>query len=89
MNVRWVLMTMLVAGLAAGAAATMFWFPPTTDSGTSAVTVPAQALHDVSRAAALRLRAAGIPARFLQGGLEGWVAAGQPVERKDAPAKAG
>lgn len=45
--------------------------------------------HDVSRAAALRLRAAGIPARFLQGGLEGWVAAGQPVERKDAPAKAG
>lgn len=46
--------------------------------------------HDVSRVAALRLRAAGVPARFLQGGLEGWVAAGQPVESKnDAPAKAG
>jgi len=35
--------------------------------------------HEVSRAAALRLRAAGIPARFLHGGLEGWVAAGRPV----------
>jgi Fe-Mn family superoxide dismutase len=35
--------------------------------------------HEVSRAAALRLRAAGIRARFLHGGLEGWVAAGHPV----------
>ena len=35
--------------------------------------------HDVSRAAALRLRAAGVEARFLQGGLEGWAAAGLPL----------
>jgi Fe-Mn family superoxide dismutase len=41
--------------------------------------------HEVSRATALRLRAAGFKARFLQGGLEGWAAAGQPVQSK-APA---
>lgn len=35
--------------------------------------------HEVSRCTALRLRAAGVKARFLQGGLEGWVASGQPV----------
>lgn len=38
--------------------------------------------HDVSRAAALRLRAAGVEARFLSGGLEGWAAAGLPVRPK-------
>lgn len=35
--------------------------------------------HEVGRCTALRLRAAGVKARFLQGGLEGWVASGQPV----------
>lgn len=40
--------------------------------------------HEVSRAAALRLRAAGIPARFLEGGLDGWAASGQPVQPKPA-----
>ena len=40
--------------------------------------------HDVSRAAALRLRAAGIKARFLQGGLEGWAASGHALQPKDA-----
>ena len=35
--------------------------------------------HDVRRGAALRLRAAGVEARFLLGGLEGWAAAGLPV----------
>jgi superoxide dismutase, Fe-Mn family len=39
--------------------------------------------HDVSRAAALRLRAAGIHARFLSGGLEGWAASGQPLQPKE------
>ncbi len=38
--------------------------------------------HEVSRATALRLRAAGIPARFLQGGLDGWAASGQPLQPK-------
>lgn len=38
--------------------------------------------HEVSRSAALRLRAAGIKARFLQGGIDGWIAAGQPVQAK-------
>jgi Fe-Mn family superoxide dismutase len=40
--------------------------------------------HDVSRAAALQLRAAGINARFLQGGLEGWAASGGPTQPKKA-----
>lgn len=35
--------------------------------------------HEVSRAAALRLRAAGIDARYLKGGIDGWIKAGQPV----------
>lgn len=38
--------------------------------------------HEVSRAAALRLCSAGIQARFLQGGLDGWAASGQPVQLK-------
>ncbi|MBU0746495.1 MAG: superoxide dismutase [Gammaproteobacteria bacterium] len=42
--------------------------------------------HDVSRATALRMRAAGIKARFLQGGLEGWAASGQMLQPKE-PAK--
>jgi superoxide dismutase, Fe-Mn family len=40
--------------------------------------------HEVSRATALRLRAAGLNARFLRGGIEGWQAAGRP--RVDKPA---
>lgn len=35
--------------------------------------------HEVSRATALRLRAAGVNARFLAGGLEGWRAAGRAL----------
>ena len=38
--------------------------------------------HEVSRATALRLRAAGVQARFLGGGIEGWQAAGRPVVAK-------
>ncbi len=35
--------------------------------------------HEVSRATALRLRALGVPARFLAGGIEAWTGAGRPV----------
>ena len=40
--------------------------------------------HEVSRATALRLRAAGLQARFLQGGIDGWARAGRPLEAKAA-----
>ena len=40
--------------------------------------------HEVSRATALRLRAAGLPARFLRGGIDGWRAAGRPLVEKPA-----
>ncbi|WP_298214709.1 Fe-Mn family superoxide dismutase [Acidovorax sp.] len=40
--------------------------------------------HEVGRSTALRLHAAGIKARFLQGGIDGWVASGQPVQLKAA-----
>ena len=36
--------------------------------------------HEVSRGVALQLRAAGIEARFLRGGIEAWQAAGLPLE---------
>lgn len=35
--------------------------------------------HEVSRATALRLRAAGLNARFLIGGIDAWQAAGRPL----------
>ena len=35
--------------------------------------------HEVGRATAMKLRAAGIDARFLRGGLDGWKAAGGPL----------
>ena len=35
--------------------------------------------HEVSRATAMRLRAAGLRARYLRGGIDGWQAAGLPV----------
>ena len=38
--------------------------------------------HEVGRATALRLRAQGVNARFLRGGIDGWQAAGLPVEPK-------
>jgi superoxide dismutase, Fe-Mn family len=39
--------------------------------------------HEVGRATAMRLRAAGVEARFLRGGLDAWKAAALPVQRKD------
>jgi Fe-Mn family superoxide dismutase len=38
--------------------------------------------HEVGRATALRLRAAGLRARFLRGGIDGWQSAGRPVQPK-------
>lgn len=41
--------------------------------------------HEVSQGAAARLRAAGLDARFLIGGIEAWKAAGLPLQAKPAP----
>ena len=38
--------------------------------------------HEVGRVTALRLRAAGLNARFLRGGIDGWQSAGRPVQPK-------
>jgi Fe-Mn family superoxide dismutase len=38
--------------------------------------------HEVGRATALRLRAQGVNARFLRGGIDAWQASGRPVEPK-------
>jgi Fe-Mn family superoxide dismutase len=38
--------------------------------------------HEVGRATAMKLRAAGIRARFLRGGFDGWKAAGGPLSKK-------
>jgi superoxide dismutase, Fe-Mn family len=38
--------------------------------------------HEVGRSTALRLRAAGIDARFLRGGIDGWQAAGEALVPK-------
>jgi len=39
--------------------------------------------HEVGRATALRLRAQGVRARFLSGGIDAWQAAGRSVDAKD------
>jgi Fe-Mn family superoxide dismutase len=38
--------------------------------------------HEVGRATALRLRAAGVNARYLRGGIDGWQAAGRSTQTK-------
>jgi Fe-Mn family superoxide dismutase len=38
--------------------------------------------HEVGRATALRLRAAGVQARFLRGGIDAWRAAGRPLDEE-------
>ena len=40
--------------------------------------------HEVGQATALRLRAQGVRARFLRGGIDAWQAAGRPVDAKGA-----
>ena len=42
--------------------------------------------HEVGRATALRLRAAGLNARYLRGGIDAWQAAGQSTQDKDSGA---
>jgi len=44
--------------------------------------------HEVGRATAMRLRAAGLKARYLRGGFDGWKAAGRPLQDKPAQASA-
>lgn len=41
--------------------------------------------HEVGRATAMRLRAAGLNARYLRGGIDGWQSAGLPLVDKPAP----
>lgn len=41
--------------------------------------------HEVGRSTALRLRAAGVNARFLEGGIDGWQLAGRPIAAKAEP----
>jgi Fe-Mn family superoxide dismutase len=38
--------------------------------------------HEVGRSTTMRLRAAGVNARFLSGGIDGWKAAGRPLATK-------
>ena len=45
--------------------------------------------HEVGRSTALRLRAAGFNARFLQGGIDGWAASGNAVCAKAEAQRAG
>src|SRR5206468_3467224 len=40
--------------------------------------------HEVGRSTAMRLRAAGVDASFLQGGIDGWNAAGRPLASKQS-----
>lgn len=40
--------------------------------------------HEVGRATAMRLRAAGLNARYLRGGIDGWQTAGRPVVARPA-----
>ncbi len=42
--------------------------------------------HEVGRSTAMRLRAAGVNARFLPGGIDAWAQAGQPLQAKQTDA---
>ena len=42
--------------------------------------------HEVGRSTALKLRAQGIDARFLPGGIDAWAAAGKPLQAKEGRA---
>jgi Fe-Mn family superoxide dismutase len=41
--------------------------------------------HEVGRSTAIALRARGVQARFLEGGIDGWQQAGRPLAEKAAP----
>lgn len=55
------------------------WLPPGVDVICACVHG-----HEVSRGAAATLRRLGVPARPLEDGIEGWIAAGGPTRRLDA-----
>ena len=38
--------------------------------------------HEVGRRTAMRLRALGVDARFLEGGIDAWQCAGRPLQAK-------
>ena len=38
--------------------------------------------HEVGRSTAMRLRAAGVDAQFLRGGIDGWIASGRLASEK-------
>jgi Fe-Mn family superoxide dismutase len=40
--------------------------------------------HEVGRSTAMRLRAAGVNARFLPGGIDAWAQSGRPLQTKEA-----
>jgi superoxide dismutase, Fe-Mn family len=40
--------------------------------------------HEVGRSTAMRLRACGVDARFLRGGIDGWKASGRPLTPKQS-----
>ena len=40
--------------------------------------------HEVGRVTAMRLRAAGLRARYLRGGIDAWQAAGRPLAPKES-----
>ncbi len=40
--------------------------------------------HEVGRSTAMKLRARGLQARFLSGGIDGWARAGRPLQPKEA-----
>lgn len=42
--------------------------------------------HEVGRSTALALRARGVDARFLEGGMEAWQQAGRPTDAKEPSA---
>ena len=43
--------------------------------------------HEVGRATAIRLHAAGVRARYLRGGIDAWKAAGKPLESKSGASR--
>ncbi|WP_254787183.1 rhodanese-like domain-containing protein [Variovorax sp. OV700] len=67
------------------------WFDPAAVDSWAAQLPPDRELvvycvygHEVGHSTAMRLRAAGLNARSLRGGIDGWKAAGRPLEAKPA-----
>lgn len=58
------------------------WLPELVTAAPPEVLVYCVAGHEMSRSTVLRLRAAGVNARFLRGGMEAWQARGLPTTAK-------